>query len=239
MPRKAIPGQPLVVSAGEYNAAMEAGQWFAQQQAMGKARGLPVGAVNPCLVKVRNDVGSDLSTGDVVELGSSVLTAPDRQHLWLAATQRTAPDPSCAILVEPIPDEAIGWAQVAGVCIASVDVVDADNTHARFIASSNTLKGDFGGWARILWKPSGTGVKTCVILAASGEQTVRQATASGTITSGSSGTAEIYVNGASRGTVTAWNDWIATPANIPNGTELYVQYFHDLDKWRIVGAECV
>jgi hypothetical protein len=240
MPHKATPGVPLVVKAGEYNDAMEAGQWFKQSRQLGAASPGLVLPVNPCTVKIRNDVGSDLAAGSVVELSSSLLTTLDRQHLWLAGVQRTANDPTCAILLEDIPDGSIGVAQVTGVCLASVDVNDEDNTHARFAAGSNTLEGDFGGWARILWKPSGTGVKQCVVqIPSDGVNIVRQATASGTITTGSSGTANIYVNGASRGTVTVWNDWIATPANIGNATELYVQYFHDLDKWRVVGAECV
>ena len=239
MTHKAIPGRPLIVKAGEYNAAMEAGQWFSQQRALGAAvlRSLPL--VNPCVIRLRNDTGGDLLEGSVLELSTSPLTTLTREYLWLSGVARSGSDPSCAVLLEAAPDGEYGAAQVAGCCLAEVNVTDSDNTHARVQAGSTTLQGDFGGWARILYKPSGTGTKTCLVLCDCGEQIVRRATASGTITAGGSGTASIYVGGAVKGTATVYNDWIATPANIPNGTELYVQYFHDEDKWRIVGAECV
>lgn len=239
MTHKAVPNRPLIVKAGEYNDAMEAGQWFAKQRALGASVISSIPGVNPCVVRVRNDTGGDLLAGSVLELTTTPLTTLTRENIWLSAVSRYGSDPSCAVLLEAIPYNAWGAAQVAGCCLASVNIVDADNTHARVQAGSTTLQGDFGGWARILHKPSGTGTKTCVVLLACGEQIVRRATASGTINAASSGTASIYVGGSVKGTATVYNDWISTPANIPNGTELYVQYFHDEDKWRIVGAECV
>src|SRR5574343_131164 len=108
MTHKATPGQPLIVKAGEYNAAMEAGQWFSQQKQLGESQSGIVGGVNPCVVKVKNDSGGNLAAGTVVELSSSLLTTLDRQHLWLSGIARAGNDPGFGVLIEPIKSGEIG-----------------------------------------------------------------------------------------------------------------------------------
>jgi hypothetical protein len=235
--QRAQAGSPLRISAGDYNDAVDAGQWFAQQQALGRG-GSPLSVpVNPCVVRVRNDSGGDLTSGSVVELGAATVTL-QRQYLWFSAAARSGNDPFCGVLLESIPDGKYGDCQISGVCMADIDVVDTDNTHARVVPGSTQLKGDFGGWCRIVYKPSGTGVKSCVVLLGFTEQTVRKATASGTITAGGTGTANVYVNGSSRGSVTVYLDWMDSGGNIGSNTEMFIQYFHDQDRWQVIGAEC-
>lgn len=235
--QRAQAGSPLRISAGDYNDAVDAGQWFAQQHALGRG-GVPLSVpINPCVVRVRNDSGGDLTIGSVVELGAATVSL-DRRQLRFVATARSGNDPVCGVLLESIPEDQHGDCQISGVCIADVDIVDADNTHARVVPGSTTLKGDFGGWARILYKPSGTGVKSCVVLLGHTEQTVRKAKASGTITAGSTGTANVYINGSSRGSVTVYLDWMDSGGNIGSNTEMFIQYFHDQDRWQVIGAEC-
>ena len=232
MTHKAVPGQPLIVKAGEYNAAMEAGQWFSQQKQLGESQSGIVGGVNPCVVKVKNDSGGNLAAGTVVELSSSLLTTLDRQHLWLSGIARAGNDPGFGVLIEPIKSGEIGLCQVSGVCLASVDIQDADNTHARLVASSTTLKGCFGGPVEILQKPSGTGVKTCVVRLGVRQSIIRRAKAAAAITAGNSGDVNVYLNGSSRGTITAYNNWDA--GDVANNDEIRILYHHDLDKWEIL-----
>ena len=232
MTHKAVPGQPLIVKAGEYNAAMEAGQWFSQQKQLGESQSGIVGGVNPCVVKVKNDSGGNLAAGTVVELSSSLLTTLDRQHLWLSGIARAGNDPGFGVLIEPIKSGEIGLCQVSGVCLASVDIQDADNTHARLVASSTTLKGCFGGPVEILQKPSGTGVKTCVVRLGVRQSIIRRAKAAEAINAGDSGDVDVYLNGSSRGTIEAFNNWDA--GDVANDDEIRILYHHDLDKWEIL-----
>lgn len=235
--QRAQAGSPLRISAGDYNDAVDAGQWFAQQQALGRG-GLPLSvAVNPCVVRVRNDSGGDLTAGSVVEIGAATVTI-QRQYLWFSAAARSGNDPFCGVLLESIPDGKYGDCQISGVCMADIDVVDTDNTHARVVPGSTQLKGDFGGWARIVYKPSGTGVKSCVVLLGGMDVVIRKAVATSTITASGSGTANIYIAGASRGSVTVYYDWMTGGGNIANASALYARYFHDQDRWVVVGAEC-
>ncbi len=232
MPRKAIPGQPLVVSAGDYNAAMNAGQWYEQQQALGRSRGLPVGAVNPCVVRVKNNTGGNLAAGSVVELSGKTLTTLDRQHLWLAGITRAGDDPHCGILVEPVASGDYGWAQVSGVCLATVNIIDVQNTHARVEASSTTLKGDFGGHFELLYPASSTGSQTLPVRIGARQSIVRRAKAYEDIATGASGEVEVYINGSVVGRVTAYNDWDA--GDVADNDELRIIYHHDSDRWEIL-----
>jgi hypothetical protein len=140
--------------------------------------------------------------------------------------------------LESIPDGKYGDCQISGVCMADIDVVDADNTHARVVPGSTQLKGDFGGWARIVYKPSGTGVKSCAVLLGALDNVTRKARSISTVTDGGTGTADIYVNGSSRGSVTVYFNWMTGSGNIASGADLWVKYFHDEDKWVVTGAEC-
>lgn len=232
MVQRPTPGSPLSISANALGDAYEAGEWYQQRKRLGQ--GLPPTAalVNPAVIKIRNDTGGDLTAGAVVEIGASTLTTLDRQNLWFSADVRSGDDPFCAVLLEPIPYGKYGNAQVAGVCIASVNVIDTDNTHARAVPGETTLKGDFGGWCRILYKPSGTGVLQCVVLICGTESVTRKIKTTSSIPAAGSGTADFYISGSDKDELTVYHNW-ADDADIPADTETYARYFHDEDKWVI------
>lgn len=230
MVQRPTPGSPLSISANALGDAYEAGESYQQRKRLGQGLPPQIGAVNPAVVRVRNDSGSDLAAGAVVEIGLSTLTALDRQNLWFSADVRSGDDPFCAVLLEPIPYGKYGNAQVAGVCIASVNVIDTDNTHARAVPGETTLKGDFGGWCRILYKPSGTGVLQCVVLICGTESVTRKIKTTSSIPAAGSGTANFYVAGSDRDELTIYHNW-ADDASIPDEAEIYARYLHDEDKW--------
>ena len=234
----AIPGQPVNLSAGDYNDAVDTGRWYRRERRLSGGGSSPVLPIGSTIVQVQNDTGGDLDAGAVVEIDDTILTTPSNQFPWFSAIARAGNDPVCAVLLDPIPEDGVGPAVLAGIVFADVDIVDEDNTHARVVPGSTQLKGDFGGWCRIVYKPSGTGVKSCAVLVGGLDNVIRKARSTSTITDGGSGTANIYLNGSARGSVTIYFNWFTGTGNIASGTDLWVKYFHDEDKWVVTGAEC-
>jgi len=188
-------------------------------------------------LRVKNTTGSTLSAGAVLELTTSVAT-PTRYAIVLNGIARAGVDPPCAVLLADAANNEIVDATTSGVCVANVDIIDADNTHARVVPGDTQLKGDFGGWARIIYKPTGTGVKSCVLHVGETRTVRRKARATTTVTDGSTGSADVFIDGSARGNVTVYYNWMTGAGNIASGSDLFIEYFHDEDKWVVVGAEC-
>lgn len=234
----ASPGAPLRISATDYNAAVEAGRRWRDQGRLGRGPYSSTPQIVPAIVKVRNSTSGSLGAGAVVELSGTPMGELSRRNLVFDGVARAGVDPFCAVLINPLDQLEIGPAVIAGAVMAPVNIVDADNTHAKVESGSTQLKGDFGGWARILYKPSGTGVKTCVVAVGDTRAVRRKARATTTITDGSTGSADVFIDGAARGNVTVHFNWLTGSGNIANGSDLFIEYFHDEDKWIVVGAEC-
>ena len=188
-------------------------------------------------LRVKNTTGSTLFAGAVLELTTSVAT-PTRYAIVLNGIARAGVDPPCAVLLADAANNEIVDATTSGVCVANVDIIDADNTHARVVPGDTQLRGDFGGWARIIYKPSGTGVKTCVVQVGETRTVRRKARATTTVTDGGTGSADVFIQGSARGNVTVEYNWMTGAGDIANGSDLLIEYFHDEDKWVVVGAEC-
>jgi hypothetical protein len=234
----ATAGQPLRIGASDYNAAVEAGRRWRDQHRLGLAFDVRTSPIVSSVVMVRNSTSGTLSEGSVVELSGTPLAALDRRNLVFEGVERTGVDPFCAVLINPLAQLEVGPAVIAGAVIASVNIIDSDNTHARVEVGSTVLKGDFGGWCRILYKPGGTGVKTCVVAVGMATQQRRKARATTTITDNGTGSADVYINGTSKGNVTVSYNWMVGAGNIANGSDLIIEYYHDEDKWVVVQAEC-
>jgi hypothetical protein len=48
----------------------------------------------------------------------------------------------------------------------------------------------------------------------------------------------VFIQGSARGNITVEYNWMTGAGDIANGSDLLIEYFHDEDKWVVVGAEC-
>jgi hypothetical protein len=112
-------------------------------------------------IKVRNDSGSDRVRGEVLKIGDSLLTDMTAEHPWFAG-ETPADNKHFGILLKDCLSEQIGDLQVAGVCLAKVNVIDADHTHAFIVDGEYVLESSMHGPLRLLWN-DGTGEGYCLV----------------------------------------------------------------------------
>ncbi len=148
--QRAQAGSPLRISAGDYNNACDAGQWFAQQQALGRGGSGTSAPINPCTVIIRNDSGGDLPQGAVVQIGDSPLTTLDRRHLWFTADEPSTTTGCYGVLLQPVLNGKYGEAQVSGTCLALADVDDTSHTHVAVVSGQTKFQSGAEGWARLV-----------------------------------------------------------------------------------------
>lgn len=153
-------GEPLVIGATAWNAAMLAGKAELRRRAALAASTLDP-RLEPDLVLVRNDTGDDLDGFSVVGLGDPVTKAAARLAQFkgrgaiAGAVPTLASRGRFAVLQEPIRDGAVGLALVSGVTVGRVFVstlTEVDGDHAD-VADGETgfLAACGSGAARILW----------------------------------------------------------------------------------------
>lgn len=217
----------------------DAAEWF--QKSRGGLIGPPQDIAIPTdLVKVKNLTGANRAAGEVVELGDILTSALDRRALWF---EGNAPSPaaakSYAILKEDIPTNKIGLAQVSGICVAEVDVTDADH-HFVVVNSSdyNLQSAPYG--SRILYQPAGTGTLSCaVVLPLTWLQTRFEGITAEAIAANGSGDVTLILDeSTSTYTVEANYDHIVILAEIPEGARVTVEFFFDRWQWVIADHGC-
>lgn len=236
---KLRPGDPInAITSRDWNRFVDVADWYERYKRLGDGGIASANMYGQTCFQVRNNTSGDVVAGAVVEISGTDITDLRRDQCWLNGIVRAGVDPACGVYLEATPDGAFGRCVLSGVVIASVDIIDADNTHARVLPGSTQLRGDFGGWARIIYKPSGTGVKTCVVQVGETRTVRRKARATTTVTDGGTGSADVFIQGSARGNVTVEYNWMTGAGDIANGSDLLIEYFHDEDKWVVVGAEC-
>lgn len=168
--RRARPGDPLEIPAAAYNAMLEAAAAErARRQTLGREPSVltPEGAV----VLVKNTSGGNLDRFSVLGIGNALITPTDNADGFKERVALVGVTPAAThagkfvILLEPLANNAVGRAMAAGVTVAKLNVVDADDAAADAEAGvTATLKTHATtGAATILWKESGTGTKWAVV----------------------------------------------------------------------------
>ena len=236
---KLRPGDPInAITSRDWNRFVDVADWYERYKRLGDGGMAAANMFGQTCFQVRNNTSGDVGAGAVIEINGTEITDLRRDQIYLTGVARAGVDPFCGVYLEATKYGEYGRCVVSGAVVAPVNIIDADNTHARVEVGSTVLKGDFGGWCRILYKPGGTGVLTCVIGVGMAIQQRRKARATTTITDGGTGSADVFINGSARGNVTVHYNWMTGGGNIASGSDLLIEYYHDEDKWVVVGAEC-
>ena len=169
MSERATAGQSLVQmpygSARVQNNAMEAVEAFQQQQRLGIPKPTFTPPIPTDLVMIRNDSGADRARGDVLQITDKVIDVLTPEHLWFyGSLYSSAVTKPCCVLREPTPEDAIGFAQVSGVCLARVNVTDITHRFANPTAAAGPLTSAATGAVTILSPATGTGVQELAVV---------------------------------------------------------------------------
>jgi hypothetical protein len=190
-------------------------------------------------IKVRNDSNATRNAGEAMELTGNVFTELKPDAPWMTAALRAGVGPF-GILRETLPDDKIGgYLQLAGHCMALVDILDADHTHCYVKTSDANPQSNFGGPWRILWKPTGTGNAQRSLILLGDPCYERKIITDATLTAGSSAACSFYVDGVDKGSETVYFNWMENGVtSVASGKEGLARWMDDEEKWVLVAAEC-
>jgi hypothetical protein len=122
------------------------------------------------IVKVGNDTATGLLPGTVLQLENELTcddsTAPKLHPPMFKGVRPTSPGARFAVLLQPCPAKyndvrSVTVAQVSGVCIATINIVNDAHTRAGPTTDQHYLTSSMTGPVEILFKPTGTGQKQC------------------------------------------------------------------------------
>lgn len=173
----------------------EAAEAYFRSKARGEAAFAPAGGgASGVRIKVKNNSGADRRAGEVLEFTGFALDDEwlEQGFLWTTGGSPTLVN-DFGVLLRPTPNGDIDDCQIAGACMALVNVGDADHRFAVVSASTYILQSAAIGPVTIAYKPSGMGEKKCLvhIRGVTGEILVKNDTGSD-IASGSSGTFKVF-----------------------------------------------
>ncbi len=224
------------LSARVWNRMVDAARDF-EKRRLGRGEKPVAGIYDPCCVMIRNDSGSDRLAGESLEVGSFILTSRNKENRWFSGDLRSGNN-ACGILEYALPYGEIGPLRMAGLAEAQVDVIDVDHTHCYTATGDENPQSNFGGPIEILSKPSGTGLKTCLVRLASPIY-IRQCILDQDIAAGDHGDVSVWIGGVDVGSVDAWFDWMeGGTASLSSGADGWICWLDDRQRWQILTAEC-
>ena len=174
MPQHVSSGQPLNLSATDYNRMLDA----ADAHAQGKLHGSSdpsARTIDAAIVRVHNTTGELIPAGGSMAI-DAVIPDPTIDAFSVADFVRdmtakvvtpTIKNPGqFAVALEPIEIDAVGRAVIDGIAAARVNITDAWHTMADInVGTVNHLRSAPAGAADILYRidPDATGVQWCVV----------------------------------------------------------------------------
>lgn len=246
--RDVTPGQPLEFRAAAVNAWNEAARLARRRFETGAGADRGGADAASLVVLVRNDTGGDLPIRSVLKITDPVLSLVDHplaiqdQPAFSAVAPAAATD-LVVITLEPIAEDRIGRAALAGVALVEVSVGSSGHTHATPSSGVTArLASGTSGIARIISKESGTGNKRAVVLlgggGGSGGEFVR-GTLDGTLTFGGSATLSVYSAGSDTGAnVTVHDTLLLSGQTVAAGKFVTAGWEASSGRYYVTGAQC-
>jgi len=150
-------------TAVEFNRHVDASDYVHARFLLGDGRPRQPAARDTSYISVKNASGADRRQGEILEFTGLELTDLTHRQAMLTGNSPTLAN-GFGVLQSPLASgEFAPDCQVTGVSVALVNILDADDRYARPIASTYVLQSAGIGPVRIIWKPSGTGEKTCAV----------------------------------------------------------------------------
>jgi hypothetical protein len=125
------------------------------------------------VVKIKNESGGALERFEVLGVDGSItaMTPTNALAAWKNQAVLSGVTPTTAshtnkfvVLLQPLADDAIGWAVASGVVPVKINVSYATHNYADVKNSDETmLQSGIGGAAQILWRETGTGEKWALV----------------------------------------------------------------------------
>ena len=149
-----------------WNNMVDAGRAWADSR---QNRGTPESLKprDPDTIKVKNTSGALRRRGEVLRISGKAIETVTDENKWLLGVEPTN-DGYFGILKEPAADTKLASLQVSGCCMALVNMTDADHKRATTVAGEYVLQSCSNGPIELMYAPSGTGEKTCLVKLDSG-----------------------------------------------------------------------
>jgi len=167
MQRKVIPGEPVEIQAESFNCMLDAAAAHKAALSGNSVKKIPEAKTETILV--RNDSGGDVLTYGILGIDGVVFDVDDNADEFynnpcLKGVTPVEADHATKFVIcqEPIADGKIGRCRIVGMSIALVDIqTSGDETCGAKTSTANLESGS--GSCQIIYAPSGTGVKDCLV----------------------------------------------------------------------------
>lgn len=159
---KVSPGQDFnPPPARIWNNMVDAGRAWADGQ-LNQNAGAPTRPRETDIIKIKNTSGALRRKGEILKIDGKAIEDITDENVWLVGKATTA-DCYFGILKRPVEISSVESLQVSGVCIALIDIIDADHTRADLVAGEYVLASSDSGPLEILYQPGTTGEHECVV----------------------------------------------------------------------------
>jgi hypothetical protein len=156
------------LSITEFNRHVDASDFVHRNLMLGGGGAHRQTAHDTNLITVKNVSGALRRQGEILEFTDIPLTDLSARQLILNGGSPTLAN-GFGVLLEPVANnDGTPYCQVAGGCIGLVNVTNASHKFAKVISANYVLQSAESGPVRILYKPGGTGERTCGLLIGAG-----------------------------------------------------------------------
>ncbi len=151
---KASPGGDFVPPRAElWNNMIDAGNAWRNGRFNSPAQP-PTKSRGTDLLKLKNSSAANRRKGEILKIDGKVIETITDEHIWLDGVEPTD-DCRFGILKYPADDGEVQTCQVSGVCLALVNVTDADHQFAVAVDGEYVLQSAFAGPIELLFVPEG------------------------------------------------------------------------------------